>query len=61
MALEPGTLVTLADRPGRAYQVVNLDEFSDCIWVRRWPLSGQGSPTFAVSAARVVPPLASAA
>ena len=33
MSLEPGTLVRLADRPGRTYQVVNLDDFSDCIWV----------------------------
>jgi hypothetical protein len=61
MSLEPGTLVRLADRPGRTYQVVNLDDFSDCIWVRRWPLSAQRNPTFAVSAARVLPPLASAA
>jgi hypothetical protein len=61
MSLEPGALVCLADRPGRTYQVVNLDEFSDSIWVRRWPLSAQGSPTFAVSAVQVCQALPAAA
>lgn len=55
MTLQPGTLVRLADRPGRTYQVVNLDEFSDCIWVRSWPLLAERNPTFSVSAAQVVP------
>jgi len=61
MTIQPGTLVQLADRPGRTYQVVNLDEFSDCLWVRSWPLSAKRNPTFSVSAAQVVPGLASAA
>ena len=55
MTLQPGTLVRLADRPGRTYQVVNLDDFSDCIWVRSWPLSAKRNPTFSVSAAQLVP------
>jgi hypothetical protein len=61
MTLQPGALVQLADRPGRTYQVVNLDEFSDCLWVRSWPLSAERNPTFSVSTAQVVPGLASAA
>ena len=58
MTLEPGSLVRLADRPGRTYQVVNLDAFSDCVWVRSWPLSAQRNPTFSVSVAQVLPPTA---
>lgn len=61
MTVQPGALVRLADRPDRLYQVVNLDAFSDCVWVRRWPLSAHRQPTFSVSAAQVLPELASAA
>jgi hypothetical protein len=53
--------VQLADRPGRTYQVVNLDEFSDCVWVRSWPLSSLRQPTFSVSTTQVLPPLPAAA
>jgi hypothetical protein len=60
MTLQPGTLVSLVDRPGRTYQVVNLDEFSDCVWVRGWPLSSRHKPTFAVATALIRPPLAAA-
>ncbi|MFM7235965.1 MAG: hypothetical protein ACKOYK_04215 [Cyanobium sp.] len=60
MTLEPGTLVRLVDRPGRTYQVVNLDAFSDSIWVRSWPLSAQRNPTFAVCAAQLADPVAAA-
>ena len=61
MTLQPGALVQLADRPGRTYQVVNLDEFSDCVWVRSWPLSSLRQPTFSVSTTQVLPPLPAAA
>jgi hypothetical protein len=61
MSLEPGALLTLADRPGRTYQVVNQDECSNCVWVRRWPLSAQRNPTFAVSAVQVCQALPAAA
>lgn len=61
MSLEPGALVSLVGRPGRTYQVVNLDGFSDSVWVRRWPLSTHRNPTFSVTAAEVVAPLADAA
>jgi hypothetical protein len=61
MVLQPGSLVTLIDRPGRTYQVVNLDAFSDCVWVRSWPLSSRRTPTFAVSEAQVLQRLGSAA
>ena len=55
MTFQPGALVQLADRPGRTYQVVNLDEFSDCVWVRRFPLGQQRLPTFGVPVGQVRP------
>jgi hypothetical protein len=61
MVLQPGSLVTLVDRPGRTYQVVNLDAFSHCVWVRGWPLASHRNPTFAVSEAQVRQRLAPAA
>jgi hypothetical protein len=61
MTLEPGTLVRLGDRPGRTYQVLNLDEFSDCVWVRSWPLSAQRNPTFSVTPTQVLATMPSAA
>ena len=48
MIISPGSLVRLADRSHSAYQVVNVDEFSDCVWVRRWPLEERSSRTFGV-------------
>jgi hypothetical protein len=54
MTLQPGALVQLANRPGRTYQVLNLDEYSDCVWVRSWPLCAQRNPTFSVSISQVV-------
>lgn len=48
MPIEPGSLVNLPKRPGYTYQVVNVDEHSDCAWVRRWPLKRERRPTFAV-------------
>ena len=48
MAIEPGSLVNLPKRPGHTYQVVNVDEHSDCAWVRSWPLRANRRPTFAV-------------
>jgi hypothetical protein len=48
MTIKCGDLISLSQKPGGTYQVVNIDEFSDCVWVRRWPLASQLSPTFAV-------------
>ena len=48
MAIEPGSLVSLPRRPGRTYQVINVDDRCDCAWVRRWPLKAEHRPTFAV-------------
>jgi hypothetical protein len=55
MNLHPGSLVALADRPHTSYQVVNVDELSDCVWVRRWPLTARRSPTFPVPHRQVRP------
>lgn len=60
MTLQPGALVGLVDRPGRTFQVVNLDAFSDCVWVRSWPLSAQYCPSFSVPASQVLLPRAAA-
>jgi hypothetical protein len=53
MPLEPGALVSLRGSADATYQVVNVDAFSDNVWVRRWPLRSDRSPTFAVPAAQV--------
>ena len=52
--IEPGALVHLAERPGTTYQVVNVDHFSDCVWVRSWPLRSERRPTFAVPLNQVI-------
>ena len=59
MPLEPGALVSLRDSGDATYQVVNVDAFSDNVWVRRWPLRSDRSPTFAVPAGQVEPQLTS--
>jgi len=46
--IKQGSLVCLCKRPGKTYQVVNVDAFSDCVWVRRWPLQAERRPTFGV-------------
>jgi hypothetical protein len=48
MGIQPGSMVSLPRRPGRTYQVVNVDDRTDCAWVRRWPLKAEHRPTFAV-------------
>jgi hypothetical protein len=40
---------------GATYQVVNVDDFSDCGWLRRFPLSKGRLPTFGVPAYQVRP------
>jgi hypothetical protein len=57
MTVKTGDLISLSQRPGATYQVVNLDECSDCVWVRRWPLDCHRSPTFAVRSAEIRPDL----
>jgi hypothetical protein len=53
--LSPGSLVALADRSHTAYEVVSVDDFSDCVWVRRWPLEDRRSPAFGVPIEQVSP------
>jgi len=48
MDLQPGTFVQLEGRQGTTYQVVSFDDYADSCWVRRWPLTRQGSPVFSV-------------
>jgi hypothetical protein len=40
---------------GATYQVVNVDDFSDCVWLRRFPLRERRLPTFSVPADQVRP------
>jgi hypothetical protein len=53
MVLQPGVLVRLSSRPYATYQVVNVDDSSDCVWVRRFPLRERRLPTFGVPANQV--------
>lgn len=55
MNLQPGVLVYLNAKPDTAYQVVNVDDTIDCVWVRRYPLSERRSPTFGVPFHQVRP------
>ena len=59
MTVEPGALVSLRGSPGDTYQVLNVDAFTDNVWVRRWPLRSDRSPTFSVPADQVQPQLLS--
>jgi hypothetical protein len=58
MPIQPGSLVSLRESPDATYQVVNVDVFSDNVWVRRWPLRSDRSPTFAVPAEQLDQPVA---
>lgn len=55
MTIQPGTLVSLRNAPEATYQVVNVDAYTDNVWVRRWPLRSDRSPTFAVPVEQVGP------
>jgi hypothetical protein len=55
MLLQAGALVCLSTRADATYQVVNVDDFSDCVWLRRFPLSKGRLPTFGVPAHQVRP------
>jgi hypothetical protein len=55
MQLHPGLLVSYSASPDATYQVVNVDHFSDCVWLRRFPLRERRLPTFSVSADQVQP------
>lgn len=53
--LQPGALVRTCTSPDATYQVVNVDDLSDCVWLRRFPLRQHRLPTFAVPAHQVRP------
>ena len=57
MTFQPGDLISINQKPGATYQVVNFDDFSDCVWVRRWPLDARSSATFAVHGNEIRPQL----
>lgn len=54
MSLQPGAMVSLRSQPTTTYQVVNVDPFSDHIWLRRWPLQKERSHTFTVPSTDVL-------
>jgi len=53
MSIQPGTLIGLCQKPGSAYQVVNRDDYSDAVWVRRWPVDRHRTPTFQVHSSQI--------
>jgi hypothetical protein len=55
MQLQPGLLVSYSASPDATYQVVSVDDFSDCVWLRRFPLRERCLPTFSVAADQVRP------
>lgn len=55
MHLHPGVLVSYSARPDATYQVVNVDDLSDCVWLRSFPLRQQRLPTFGVPLHQVRP------
>jgi hypothetical protein len=55
MQLQPGVLVSYCASPSATYQVINVDDFSDCVWLRRFPLREQRLPTFGVPRHQVRP------
>lgn len=55
VTISPGSLVALASRPSASYEVVNVDDFSDCVWVRRWPVDERHASTFGVPIEQVLP------
>jgi len=55
MTIQPGSLIGLCQKPGSAYQVVNHDDYSDSVWVRRWPVGRHRTPTFQVDRSEITP------
>ncbi|QPN56604.1 hypothetical protein I1E95_16375 [Synechococcus sp. CBW1107] len=47
--------MSYSSSPDATYQVVSVDDFSDCVWLRRFPLSPVRLPTFSVAADQVQP------
>ncbi len=54
MTFHQGDCVTLAS-DGHTYQVISVDDSHDRCWLRRWPLSRQGSEVFEISLQQVRP------
>jgi hypothetical protein len=55
MTISPGSLVSVVDRPSTPYEVVNVDDFAECVWVRRWPLADRRAAAFVVPIGHVRP------
>jgi hypothetical protein len=55
MHLQPCALVRTCTSPDATYQVVNVDDLSDCVWLRRFPLRQHRLPTFGVPLHQVRP------
>jgi hypothetical protein len=47
--------VSYSASPDATYQVVSVDDYSDCVWLRRFPLRERRLPTFSVAADQVRP------
>jgi len=55
MTFKLGELISISQKQDTTYQEVNFDDFSDCVWVRRWPLDARSSATFAVHGSEIRP------
>ena len=55
MSIQSGALVNLRTSPDSTYQVVTIDDYSDSVWIRRWPLAVHRSATFVVSSTDLEP------
>lgn len=53
-ALHQGACVHLGSDE-QLYQVIGIDDHHDRCWLRRWPLSRQGSEVFEISLQQVRP------
>ncbi|MBM5813615.1 MAG: hypothetical protein FJ062_02450 [Cyanobacteria bacterium M_DeepCast_100m_m1_067] len=53
-ALHQGACVQLGSDE-QLYQVIGIDDHHDRCWLRRWPLSRQGSEVFEISLQQVRP------
>jgi len=53
-SLHQGACVQLGT-DGQLYQVIGIDHHHDRCWLRRWPLTRQGSEVFEISLQKVSP------
>jgi len=53
MTPSPGQFVQLDENPDSHFQVINVDAEKGTCWLRRWPITRNGSPPFSIDISRV--------